>query len=43
MHQTSSSYWPKGSGRVESAVKIVKNMMKKCDEVIQKIQIKITV
>ena len=31
-HQTSSPYWPKGNGKAESAVKIVKNMMKKCDD-----------
>ena len=30
MHQTSSPYWPKGNGKMELAVKIVKNVIKKC-------------
>ena len=31
-HITSSPYWPKGNGKAESAVKIVKSMMKKCTD-----------
>ena len=31
-HQTSSPYWPKCNGQAESAVKVVKNMTKKCDD-----------
>ena len=32
-HITSSPYWPKGNGKAESAVKIVKTFMKKCTEI----------
>ena len=31
-HQTSSPYWPKGNGKVDWVVKVIKNMMKKCDD-----------
>ena len=27
-HKTSSPYWPKGNGKAESTVKVVKNMLK---------------
>ena len=31
-HLTSSPYWPQGNGKAESAVKIVKSLLKKSDE-----------
>ena len=32
-HITSSQYWPKGNGKAESAVKILKAFMKKCTDI----------
>ena len=32
-HITSSPYWPRGNGKAESAVKIVKTFMKKCADI----------
>ena len=32
-HITSSPYWPRGNGKAESAVKIVKTFMKKCTDI----------
>ncbi len=32
-HSTSSPYWPKGNGRAEAAVKVVKSMMKKTTDI----------
>ena len=32
-HTTSSPYWPRGNGKAEAAVKIVKNMLQKSDDI----------
>ena len=32
-HITSSPYWPRGNGKAESAVKVVKSLMKKCTDI----------